>query len=372
VGHLRRAPSGNWRAAYRTPEGRERTRTFRTKREARAFLAQVEGDKTRGLYVDPAGAQLRFRELADRWWAAREVELTTAAANRSRLDKHVLPMWGEWPIGRIEHLDVQAWVTRLSRRLAPETVASCHGLLSAILATAVRSRKLGANPCDGVRLPPRRRTADAGVTITREQLLGQVLPAVPRRYRAMVATAAGAGLRWGECVGLRRRSIDLLRRELQVVEVAVEVAGRVTCKSYPKSKASRRRVPLPDFVIEALAEHLAAFPAELDELVFRNERGGPLLRANFRQRVWLPALARSGLIERPKFHDLRHCYATWLISDGVPVNVVQAVMGHEQASTTLNRYTHVPADTHARVRAALNAAAACSPPAAVRAAGDDR
>jgi len=40
------------------------------------------------------------------------------------------------------------------------------------------------------------------------------------------------------------------------------------------------------------------------------------------------------------------------------VNVVQAVMGHEQASTTLNRYTHVPADTHARVRAALNAPAA--------------
>ena len=62
-----------------------------------------------------------------------------------------------------------------------------------------------------------------------------------------------------------------------------------------------------DFVIEALAEHLAAFPAELDELVFRNERGGPLRRANFRQRVWQPALARSGLVERPKFHDIRHC-----------------------------------------------------------------
>jgi hypothetical protein len=67
--------------------------------------------------MDPAGAQLRFCELADRWWAARDVELTTAAANRSRLDNHVLPMWGEWSIGRIEHLDVQAWVTRLSRRL---------------------------------------------------------------------------------------------------------------------------------------------------------------------------------------------------------------------------------------------------------------
>jgi site-specific recombinase XerD len=87
--------------------------------------------------------------------------------------------------------------------------------------------------------------------------------------------------------------------------------------------------------------------------------GRPRRRANFRQRVWLPALARSGLVERPKFHDLRHCYATWLISEGVPVNVVQAVMGYEQASTTLNRYSHLPADTHARVRAALNVSAAC-------------
>jgi hypothetical protein len=47
------------------------------------------------------------------------------------------------------------------------------------------------------------------------------------------------------------------------------------------------------------------------------------------------------------------------------VNLVQAVMGHEQASTTLNRYTHMLADTHARVRAALNVSAACSPPAGV-------
>ena len=49
----------------------------------------------------------------------------------------------------------------------------------------------------------------------------------------------------------------------------MEVAGRVTFKLYPKSKVSRRTVPLPDFLIETLAEHLAAFPAELDELVFR-------------------------------------------------------------------------------------------------------
>ncbi|MGW0431858.1 tyrosine-type recombinase/integrase [Micromonospora sp. NPDC003197] len=41
-----------------------------------------------------------------------------------------------------------------------------------------------------------------------------------------------------------------------------------------------------------------------------------------------------------RFHDLRHSYATWLITDGVPVNDVARVMGHEQISTTLDRYMH--------------------------------
>lgn len=49
------------------------------------------------------------------------------------------------------------------------------------------------------------------------------------------------------------------------------------------------------------------------------------------------------------FHDLRHAYAIWLVTDGVPINLVQRVMGHEQASTTLNRYSHTPADYAARI-----------------------
>src|SRR3954451_3381511 len=66
-----------------------------------------------------------------------------------------------------------------------------------------------------------------------------------------------------------------------------------------------------------------------------------------------------------RFHDLRHSYATWLVSDGVPINDVQRVMGHEQASTTLNMYTHAASeqDRYARV---LGAFAAFSLPIGAR------
>ncbi|MGH8834270.1 MAG: tyrosine-type recombinase/integrase, partial [Actinomycetes bacterium] len=49
-------------------------------------------------------------------------------------------------------------------------------------------------------------------------------------------------------------------------------------------------------------------------------------------------------------HDLRHSYATWLVSDRVPINDIVAVMGHENASTTLNLYTHRPDDRDQLIR----------------------
>ena len=54
-----------------------------------------------------------------------------------------------------------------------------------------------------------------------------------------------------------------------------------------------------------------------------------------------------------RFHDLRHSYATWLVDDGVPPNMVQRVMGHERSSTTLDLYTR-RTDNSARILRALD------------------
>ena len=52
-----------------------------------------------------------------------------------------------------------------------------------------------------------------------------------------------------------------------------------------------------------------------------------------------------------RYHDLRHSYATWLVDDGVPPNMVQRVMGHERASTTLDLYTRRTDDADRILRA---------------------
>jgi integrase len=109
----------------------------------------------------------------------------------------------------IDHSSVQAWVAELSSRRAAETVHKAHGLLSSVLRLAVRDRIVGFNPCEGISLPSIRRRPAYDQTVSREAFIRQLLPAVPQRYAGVVALGAGAGLRWGECVGLRLDALDL-------------------------------------------------------------------------------------------------------------------------------------------------------------------
>lgn len=345
---IKKTENGTYRVSWREPTGRQRSKFFKLMREAKAFKASLESDIAQRTYIDPsAGDRVKLRSHAERWLAGRTVERATAARDESLLRVHVLPRWGDWPLSKIDHMSVQEWVAQLGRQLAPATVRECYRVLALILGSAVQARLLVRNPCDGVRLPPRRRQDAHGLTLTREQVTGKLLPEIPRRYRTLVATAAFTGLRWGECAGLFWDAVDLDARRLRVVRVLVEVSGQITVKPYPKSRAGRRSVPVPAAVVELLAAHRLAHPP--DQLVFTNSVGGPVGRTSFRTRVWKPALRRPGLAEGLRFHDLRHSYATWLVSDGLPPNVVQRIMGHEDVTTTLGIYTDVPADFVQRV-----------------------
>ncbi|MFI7022928.1 tyrosine-type recombinase/integrase [Micromonospora sp. NPDC049900] len=401
MGFVRKTPAGTFRACWRDPAGQQKSKSFRTKREASAYLVEMEGSLNRGTYVNPHAGRTRVGDFAQQWLATRSVEARTTERTVSLLRAHVLPKWGDWPLGKVDFMSVQEWVTGLGRDLAPATVGKCYQLLSMILRTAVQARLIAVNPAEGVKLP-RDRTRDVKpITISRENFFGKLLPAVPPRHRAIVCTAAGAGLRWGECAGLTWSSVDLDRASLRVVQVAEETHGGIVLRPYPKSRAGVRTVPLPGFLVDALRQlHAAADNPDPRTLVFRDRVGRPLRRSNFRRRVWLPSLVRAGLLgqvvdagphryravwpdregvewsaefttEREavacvaakaaggmRFHDLRHAYATWLVTDGVPINLVQRVMGHEQASTTLNRYTHTPDDYAARVLAAFDGPAA--------------
>ncbi|MFJ8831471.1 tyrosine-type recombinase/integrase [Micromonospora aurantiaca] len=389
---MSKTPAGTYRANWRDSANRQKAKTFRTKKEANAYLAEVEGSINRGTYVDPHAGRMRFGEFVTRWLAGRSVEVRTAERTESMLRAHLLPQWAEWPLARIDYLAVQEWVTNLGRALAPSTTAKHLGMLSMILQTAIRARLIAVNPCEGVRIPRNRAGEARAGTISREVFLGRLLPAVPAEHRGIVCAAAGAGLRWGECAGLPWEAVNLDRGLVHVAQVAVETHGGVVLRAYPKTRAGVRAVPMPQFLVDELRRRRGAGSPDGRALVFADRDGGPQRRSNFRRRVWLPSLVRASLLGRVtevapgrwlavwpdrdgreqrtefateaaavahaaasavgglRFHDLRHSYITWLVTDGVPVNVVRRVVGHEKASTTLDRYTHTPDDYADRVR----------------------
>jgi integrase len=146
-----------------------------------------------------------------------------------------------------------------------------------------------------------------------------------------------SGVRSGGYAGLVREAVDLDVGTVHLLQVAEETPGGVRLRPYPKTRAGIRTGPLP----AALAAHRRRWiltPAPTD-LVFPTRYGTPMLRGNFRREVCAPALARAGLSATFRFHDLRHSYAAWLITDGVPVNVVQKVIGPSTGT-----HTRAPAD----------------------------
>jgi integrase len=99
---------------------------------------------------------------------------------------------------------------------------------------------------------------------------------------------------------------------------------------------------------------VAAFPVGEHQLLFTNDRGGPISRTRFSEAVWQPAIARAGLPRGTRFHDLRHYYASLLIRHGESVKVVQARLGHASASETLDTYSHLWPDSEDRTRQAVD------------------
>jgi integrase len=95
--------------------------------------------------------------------------------------------------------------------------------------------------------------------------------------------------------------------------------------------------------------------AQPDGLVFTSSRGTPLWSSWFYRWAWQPAVAKAGLPDGTRFHELRHFYASALIASGESVKTVQSAMGHASAVETWETYAGLWPDAPDRTRAAVDA-----------------
>jgi hypothetical protein len=97
---------------------------------------------------------------------------------------------------------------------------------------------------------------------------------------------------------------------------------------------------LPTFLLKELKVWRLACPHSPYDLVFPNLNGQPMSHTNLLARGFFPALKRAHL-RKIRFHDLRHTFASLMIANGEDIVRVSRLMGHANASITLNVYSHM-------------------------------
>jgi integrase len=192
----------------------------------------------------------------------------------------------------------------------------------------------------------------------------------PRLY-ALYLCAIVLGLRRGELLGLTWEAVDLDEGRLWVRQTLAWVEGRPRVQQ-PKTRASRRVIPLPDVVVTALREHRKRQDDERADagdrwtdsgFVFTTKLGGPMSPYAL-TKYWHAVRAKAG-VPTLRFHDLRHTAVSLLLALGVPPHVVREIAGHSDIKVTMMVYAHGRLDEKAAALTQLGTAVAGALPSTV-------
>lgn len=220
-----------WRATYVGDQSREHSRSFARKTDAQRWLDEVTASVVTGQYVDPKAGLVRFKDYAERWRKMQVQRPSSRAHIEIMLRLHTYPVLGDRQLTSILPSDIQSWVRGLT--LAPATVGVVHGIASTIFKSAIRDRRLAANPCDGTKLPKVQRPQIVPLTTEQVEAVRAELPA---ELQALVTLAAGTGMRQGECFGLTVDRVRFLERTLTVDRQLITLAGKPPEFGPPKTK----------------------------------------------------------------------------------------------------------------------------------------
>ncbi|MDI3330657.1 MAG: tyrosine-type recombinase/integrase [Micrococcus sp.] len=318
-----------WQAIW-TEHGNERKRSFDTRDAATGWLAKVAGDQARGEWVTGDRKSVPCGDLFEDWLLSTvHVRSGTLQDRRLTVKNHLQPKWGRVPVGAITRSDLQGWVGELSARLAPRTVDTIWGRMTAFLNWCAAEQYITSPPTQGVKLPKGRARPHRYLTVAEYRALRA---AMHEHYQDALDLAVTAGLRPSELWELRVQDVDLPRRRLVVSRGVSFTYGRVV--GAPKSNEARW-VPITKDVAEMLEGRVKG--KKRDDLVFTTVQGAQVRENNFVRRYFTSAVTAAGL-DGLVMYDLRHTCASWAVAAGASVKTLQRMLGHKSAAITLDTY----------------------------------
>jgi integrase len=356
-----------WYAEYETVDGKRRRRSTGTgnKTLAAKLLRRWECDELEKRAERREGTSREFPDVTFRQFAAKYLRHTKAVncTSTSRRDRvvidNVLPHFGSRLLREIRHRDVQEYLDRRAsstitkggkeRRPSPSTIDRERISLSAMFTYAVDNEFIpsDAHPVKRVKIPKGEKFRQRELLQDEEVRLMRAILSSPRRayLEPVIITALNTGMRMGELLSLKWGNVDLTERLLHGGTVS---HGRMTVESThdnPTKDRTTRYIPVNKVLkpvlealrLEALRAAEATPEAIRDNYIFVSVRTGS--RWKDIGNAWDSALEHAK-ITGFRFHDLRHTFATRSVRAGMPLEVLQKVLGHSEITTTM-RYAHV-------------------------------
>ena len=362
-------------AAFVPVTGGGRRRVFvygRTRVDARAklddLLRQASDGIPRARERQTVGAYLDY-------WLEHVVKperrVTTYKGYETMVRIHITPALGRTKLDELGPADVRRLLAALRekqtsghgggpRGLSPRMVQFAHAVLRNALSNAVREELVSRNVAKLVRISTP--TYDVGTGLDPIAARAFLATINEDRLYALYLCAIVLGMRRGELLGLTWSAVDLDVERLVVRQALSWVAGRAVVQP-PKTRASRRVIPLPAVVLTALRAHQVRQDVERETagsaweetgFVFTTRQGRAMSPYTL-TKYWHVVRERAGL-DTLRFHDLRHTAVSLLLALGVPPHVVREIAGHSDIKVTMMVYAHGNVNDRAAALAQLGQA----------------
>jgi integrase len=338
----KRISDGLWVGALHLPSGRRKAVYAKTKDGVRAKLDRLKGEVATGT-PPPSDERRTIGEYMVYWLSTTKDSIRPSSYRvyESLVRNHIVPRLGTRQLTKLTVADVEGFLAGAA--VSPKSAQLLKAILSAALRDAVRWGYRTTNPtayADSPRMMVRQEDF-----IDEREARAIMAAFVGDPLAPLVTCAIGTGLRQGELLALRWEDIDRVGRTL-LVRATMQPDGTIT---EPKTSRSHRKVPLADFVLEALDRQFdlqstwrllgSSWKGNELGLVFTSDSGGAL-RGTTVTNQFQNVLAKAGLPRR-RFHELRHAFSTMLLARGVDLRTIQELLGHSNLHTTTQVYTHV-------------------------------
>jgi integrase len=332
---------GRWIVDFYDTYGKRRVVTMpkgSTKKRSKEKLREIEDQLQRGIFVPDRKIPI-FETVAKDWVEYKKNKLrhSTWSVYEGHTRNH-FDDFNPIKINRISTAKVEKWITaRHNEGINIGTIKKVLVTLGQIIAYAVRHGYIDFNPVRDAERPRGNGETEKGqVKVLAPSEISSFFDSEKdMKYGTLFRLAIFSGARQGELLGLKWSDVDWENNQIHIQRTFNNQRWYDT-----KTEASNRKIDLGPAMMKELKAWKLACPPNNLELIFPNGSGNPINHNNMVNRHFNPALKKAG-IERIRFHDLRHTYASLLIEQGENIKYVQNQLGHSSPTVTLNVYAHL-------------------------------